>query len=217
MLATIEGPMGSGKTATATMIALQDYQENRAIFSNYHLNFPHTSFSQEMFFKLNEDDFQLNNCTILADEGYLYMDARTSMSTGNRALHYYAMQTRKRDVDMYITTQSYKKIDQRIREAVTTRIRCKFLGRLYANTDGDVYTGKSDEEMAADYVYNEELEEWELQPIVLRHATIRLLIRRLDQGGRPVRINYNVEKIFPLYDTNEVVAIPDKLVRLGQS
>lgn len=214
-LITIEGPMGSGKTGLASWFAYQDYLKGRRIFCNYHVNFPYTPFDQELFFKLNEEEFQLDNCHIVADEGYLYMDARTSMSGGNRVVNYYSMQTRKRAVDMSITTHSFDRLDKRIRQAVTVRIACRYIP--------ETYLGAKKVRTAKGYVwqycrYNSQDPEIQLvrdkkgQPAILTEAKYKFRIRRLDTGAKPVTRTLPASEVRPLYDTLEVVNIPKRLL-----
>lgn len=220
-LVSIEGPMGAGKTGVATWLAHQDYLAGRQIFCNYFVNFDYIEFDQELFYKLNEENFELNNCHIVADEGYLYMDARTSMSAGNRVVNYYAMQTRKRNVDLSITTHAFNRLDKRIREAVTIRIACRYEPERYLAAKkipiaGDksgklwkweyvLYTGAEDEKIVYD----------KGKPVLAFSAQYKFRIRRLDTAARPVTKSIPAEEVRYLYDTNEVVKPPKKLLKSG--
>src|SRR3990167_10034815 len=125
-LISIEGPMGSGKTLTTTMLGLDAHLDGRTVYANYHLEFPYRPFNEDIFYELNENNFQLNDCLILADEGYLLADARRSSAKQNLAFAYYVVQTRKRKVDMVFATHKFDRLDKRVRDAVTMRISCKF-------------------------------------------------------------------------------------------
>ena len=125
-LISIEGPMGSGKTLTESMLGLDAHLEGRTVYANYHLNFPYKPFNEDIFYELNDRGFELNDCLILADEGYLIADARRSGSKQNLAFSYYIVQTRKRKVDMAFATHKFDRLDKRVRDSVTMRIACKF-------------------------------------------------------------------------------------------
>jgi hypothetical protein len=222
-LVTIEGPMGAGKTGIASWLAYQDYLIGRQIYCNYHVNFDYTKFDQEMFFRLNEENFELNNCHIVADEGYLYMDARTSMSMGNRVVNYYAMQTRKRGVDLSITTHAFNRLDTRIREAVTIRIACRYEPELYLAAKkvpiaGDksgtlwkweycIFTNQPDQTLVID-PKTEEAQ-------VVKEAMYKFRIRRLDTAIAPITKSIPASEIRSLYNTNEVVKAPKRLLKVG--
>jgi len=57
----------------------------------------------------------------------VYLDARSSM--GNRALSYFILQTRKRNVCLYYTTQRIAMIDRRLREHTMVLVECKDTGK----------------------------------------------------------------------------------------
>lgn len=87
--------------------------------SNYDLKFPHEVFDIEKY-KRSE----YSNCIILIDEGYVYLDSRTATSKQNRLTSYVLFQSRKKDVDIYISVQLIGTIDIRYRQMIDILIGC---------------------------------------------------------------------------------------------
>ena len=91
---------------------------------------PYTYLSLEDFYTTfraaDQGKRTLHNCIFLLDEAYLFMDARHSGSKINRLFNSFVFQTRKRGVDMYITTHSVDRLDKRIRQATDLRISCRY-------------------------------------------------------------------------------------------
>ena len=108
---------------------------------------PYTYLTVEDFYNIFKEVDQgeriLGNCLFLLDEAYLFMDSRTSGSKMNRLFNSFAMQTRKRGVDMYITTHEVKRLDQRIRAAIDLRVSCRFrpATRVVTLRIRDMHTG----------------------------------------------------------------------------
>lgn len=123
---TFEGLMGSGKTLSAvTFCYLEWKNKGKRIFANNKLNFDHTWFDSE-FFVNNIVGEELENAVILLDEAYIYLDARTSSSKLNKLFTYFIVQTRKRNVDLYICTHHIDIVDKRLRRAIDVRGSCRF-------------------------------------------------------------------------------------------
>lgn len=115
----IIGDRGSGKTLYMVKEALTNYKRNRKVVSNFHLNFPVLKgCSQPELLNMSFiTDFkkQLHNICLLIDEIYIYIDSRNSASKQNRIWSYFFNQTRKRDVDLYYSTQFFHQVDKRLR------------------------------------------------------------------------------------------------------
>lgn len=205
MLISIEGQMGSGKTGTAVLLAYVSHKKGRKIYSNYHLNFPYEPFDDTIFYSLAEQNFNLSNAYVFADEGYMYMSSRLTQSKLNRCVNYYAVQTRKREVDMAITTHTFERLDKWIRDLVNMRISCKHYPGIYLNTDGIPYIkGKTLNKtpmIVAHPTLNLPSQVWVKKPI------IRISIKRYDIPYWSFK-NLDASKIYPLYDTKEIVKMP---------
>ncbi|GAG77574.1 unnamed protein product [marine sediment metagenome] len=61
-----------------------------------------------------EHDTSLHNLTLGIDELTVFADCRTSTSKNNRIFSYLVLQSRKRNCDIYYTTQSFGMIDFRV-------------------------------------------------------------------------------------------------------
>lgn len=87
--------------------------------------------------KLIRNELDLQNASVGVDEFTLYADSRSSM--GNKLISYFVLQTRKRNVCLYYTTQNIQMIDRRVREHTQIFIFCKDVGkegyRLYQTLD----------------------------------------------------------------------------------
>ena len=86
----------------------------------------------------------LSGCVFLVDEAYLFFDSRTSSSKSNRLFNSFIFQTRKRGVDLYLTTHDVTRVDRRVRAAIDLRVSCRFnpgTGILRARVR-DMHTGE---------------------------------------------------------------------------
>ncbi|MFW9949622.1 MAG: AAA family ATPase [Candidatus Thorarchaeota archaeon] len=111
MLVAILGNLGSGKTLLSVINA---YYSNLPIVSNFFIDFSNReieSFDLDRFLRA---DYQ--NCIILLDEAYNYLESRISGSELNRVMSYILFQFRKKNVTMYFTAQLFSTIDRRYRE-----------------------------------------------------------------------------------------------------
>ncbi len=152
MLIAIEGDMGKGKTLTAVAYAVREHlASGRKIFSTTPLFnaydcscgmrhredvvceegtkgtlyvLDHEYIDLQRFYELiNHNPSELDGGLLLLDESYLFMDARMSGSKLNRMLNTFTFQTRKRQVDLFLTTHRLQRIDRRIRESIDFLIR----------------------------------------------------------------------------------------------
>lgn len=111
MLITILGNLGSGKTLFMVVIS---YFSQKPIVSNFEVKF-----SNRIIEKFNLNKFvqaKYENCIILLDEAYTYLESRVSANELNRIMSYILFQSRKKNVELYLTTQLLSTIDKRYRE-----------------------------------------------------------------------------------------------------
>ena len=139
------GLQGSGKTMLMTRYALHDYYEKGLdIYSNYHLK--HIEYTPIVTL---EDINKIKNGVFLADELWLWLFSRTSMTKMNQELMKIVMLNRKRNVAIYYTAQLKRSIDVMLREVTTIWvypqiIRCEdkngnpVKGLQYYITDGRI-------------------------------------------------------------------------------
>lgn len=111
--------MGIGKTLCMTAFAFSDYEEGATVYSNYKLMFKHKQLVIEDFLK--ESD--IKKATVCIDELHIFADssARTKLS---RLLTYFTLQTQKRDVNFYWTSQRFFNVDLRIRNVTDLVFIC---------------------------------------------------------------------------------------------
>lgn len=123
MIVGIIGKRGCGKTITMAKTVVDMLKKGKIIYTNFHINkkgidkkyHKKINLLDNEFFK-NYKDFKLYNCALFLDEVYVYIDSRTSGSKRNRLWSYFINQTRKRDVDLYFTTQFFRQVELRLRE-----------------------------------------------------------------------------------------------------
>jgi energy-coupling factor transporter ATP-binding protein EcfA2 len=122
MIIGITGAKGSGKTLVMTMMAAILEKEGKKILSNYRLKIPHTLISQDIIKNYSDKDTPLHDCVLLLDEIHILMDCRTSFK--NTIITYFLLQSRKRDVDIYWTSQNFGQPEKRLRENTDYIIEC---------------------------------------------------------------------------------------------
>ena len=122
MIIAVVGSIGSGKTLTLTLMGKQAKDKGKAVLSNYRLNFKHTLISKKQILGYSEDSSSLNNCTLLLDEAQTILDCRNSIK--NRLLTYFILQTRKKHVDLFYSTQQFWNVEKRLRENTDMIFEC---------------------------------------------------------------------------------------------
>lgn len=117
MIILIEGVsgaenLGSGKTLYLIRNLVTDYLNGRKIFCNIKINgIEYAQFFIEDCLDETKTDL-FRNATIGIDEITMFMDCRHSMQ--NTFLSYIFLQSRKRHLDFYLTTQDYTMLDGRL-------------------------------------------------------------------------------------------------------
>jgi len=122
-----EGGLGSGKTLGMTFFLLSEQQyKNKKIYSNYKLDCPYEKLDMsQILAKMGE----LQDVAIGIDEIHIFMDSRMAVSKKNRLMSYFALQTRKRNVSLYFTSQFLDQVDKRLRRLVDYRFLCESAGK----------------------------------------------------------------------------------------
>jgi len=106
-----------GKTVLLTYLGKHSKRE---VYSNFKIDIPnYKSLEVVDLLDLKHD------IDVLIDEGYTWLESRTSGSSLNRYLSYIVLQSRKRTIDIIITAQMYSSIDVRFREQADILIKCK--------------------------------------------------------------------------------------------
>jgi len=127
LIVTLEGIQGSGKTTAAVGLAVEENKKTgKLIYSNDHLDHPdYRHFDTSVFVEKIVGE-ELEDMILLTDEMYQMADSRSSQTKLNKLWTYFAVQTRKRGVDMYICTHHLDHIDLRLRRAVDIRGSCRY-------------------------------------------------------------------------------------------
>jgi len=145
MIYGIHGRIRSGKTLFLTAILFWSYIFGRQVWSNYKLNFPTNKdlhptlikflkkwysydITKHKLLKPKKIDvdyildnipdslYELDNCVVGIDEGYLHADARKSMSEKNLNFSYAILQTGKHDTDVFMIYHQLRLGDVRYEE-----------------------------------------------------------------------------------------------------
>lgn len=135
MLIGIEGGLGDGKTAKMTEYLINDAKKGYDLFSNYKLfGVPFYELDVAEMLENEQKEIQLKNATIGVDEITVFADCRLSTSVLNRLFSYFVLQSRKRSVDMYYTTQDFDLVDWRI----VNHTHIKIIAESLYTKEGDV-------------------------------------------------------------------------------
>lgn len=136
MIIGIEGGLGSGKTLAVVRYLVKDYNDGRIIFSNFKLKkIKYKPLDVLEILKLDEGGVSLNNVSCAIDEITVFADCRTSMTKLNRFLSYFILQTRKRNVTLYYTTQDFNMVDLRLINHTDIRV----VAEKIKKPDGEYY------------------------------------------------------------------------------
>jgi hypothetical protein len=122
MLTIVDGYCGSGKTLFLTaMASITD--KKKGIYSNYFLDLQnYKEFSVSEFVNGN-----YNNCIVLLDEAYNYLDNRLSMDMRHRFMSYMLFQSRKKEVEIVCSVQLLQTLDNRFRNLADIIVRAEGL------------------------------------------------------------------------------------------
>ncbi len=130
MLVSIVGNRGSGKTLLLTIIGCKT---KRLIYSNYKIKIKNYN-PLEVIDLLTLKD----NVEVFIDEGYSWLESRTSSKVLNRYLSYIILQSRKRTIDIYITAQMFSSVDIRFRQQSDVIVHCKRIKDIFYYTFYDL-------------------------------------------------------------------------------
>lgn len=152
--------------------------KERKIIANFNLiNIPYEPFNIEEFLS-NEYNDKLHNASVFIDEITLYMDCRLSGSKQNLLMGYLVLQSRKRGLDIYYTTQDLNLVDY---------------NRLVRYTNLIVYAEPI-------YIRNKENKTVEVEDY--RNYTIMDLRKH---NNNITQFNMCIEPYFKYYDTNQII------------
>ncbi|MEM1544341.1 MAG: zonular occludens toxin domain-containing protein [Candidatus Methanomethylicia archaeon] len=133
----IVGELGTGKTLSLTFLAWHYYlkwQKSRPIYANYHLNLYYLDKDRKInyipykYISSPEELDQIRNGFFAGDELWIWLDSRATATKKNRFTSMILLKSRKRDMDVVYTTQSFGQVDKRVR-TVTDFIAFPILSR----------------------------------------------------------------------------------------
>jgi hypothetical protein len=111
VLVAIIGELGCGKTLALTFLAWHNYQnKGKKIFSNYKFKTIPFEYVSEA-----EDINNMHSGFFAGDELWLWLDSRSSHSKKNKFISSILIKSRKRNLEIVYTTQSFFQIDVRVR------------------------------------------------------------------------------------------------------
>jgi len=126
MIVGFEGGLGSGKTVGVVEYLYKDSLENRPIATNFDLY--DIEFDYLNLKKLLDDaqkEIDLNELSMGIDEIQVFIDSRVSgHSKKNMLFSYFVLQTRKRNVNLYYTTQHFDMVDKRVYRHTDIYVLC---------------------------------------------------------------------------------------------
>lgn len=126
MILAYIGSMGSGKTLSLVREAKNYYDMGYKIYSNITLSFPHVKITRADLLDYANKKEQFKDSFFLIDEFAIFVgDARRSASDRNIALSYFIVMTRKLNIILGLTSQTWNMVEKRVRENTDIFIECK--------------------------------------------------------------------------------------------
>lgn len=117
----ITGLKGAGKTAYMTKLLYDDFKRGHKVRANYKLEFKSEGIDLDF---LLTNPYELQNMSLGIDEAQTWLDCRMSASKKNRIFSYLMLQSRKRHVDIYFTSQQAANVDIRVRKNIDFLYEC---------------------------------------------------------------------------------------------
>ena len=96
------------------------------IYANLALSFPYELYDAQMIESFASDQNPLKNAVVLVDEAHVLLDSRSSFTKRNKIISYFILQTRKRNVHLLYTTQSFHQIEKRLRDQSDYLVECSY-------------------------------------------------------------------------------------------
>jgi len=123
--------LGSGKTLYLIRNLVEDYRKGKKIYCNININNIEYEqlFIEDFLDETKTDVFK--NATVGIDEITLFMDCRHSMQ--NTFMSYMFLQSRKRKLNFYLTTQDYTMLDSRLLPYVAIHVTTECIFDKYNN------------------------------------------------------------------------------------
>ena len=182
MIHLVVGKQGSGKTVYVVKKAYDYYKQGKTIYSNVDLKFPYKL--------LDYDDIincRLDNAMVIIDEAHQLLGSRSSMSRiNNEITTSFISMVRKKNLDLFLTTQHERKIDARIREMEMDYF---YLCTRYAFIKGEW----------KEVLHNQDVDK--NTPI-----NIKIKVIEVDTGTEIIGY-FRANPYFKMYDTRQIIRI----------
>lgn len=176
------GYQGSGKTLFLIKIARENYLAGKTVYSNIALKFPYKPIDYNDIINCKYE-----NAVVLIDEIHLLLPARTSgFNPVNKAIvDNFLSMVRKKNLEVYGTTQTPRKVDIRFREEADFI----YYAEKFAFMNG--CWGK--------VIHNQDLD---------KKVPIKILleVRRIFDD-QIITLNFNGNYYFNLYDSKQIIEI----------
>lgn len=186
------GYQNSGKTLAMTYFLYVYYLRGYKIYSNYNLNFEHEKINKEKLLNMSKSDIQFNKCIIAIDEIQALFDSRSSSTKENKLFSYLVLQSSKRDVHIFGTTQEFQNIEVRIRTNCNIRIFCN----RYFYINKKYYPVKTNKR---------KLTEYENNILQIGCLFLRKRIEHINMVVDKEEFFIKAKPLFNLYNTRELV------------
>jgi len=119
MICVLTGGLGQGKTLSMSVLAsFMAYKMGSKLYSNYALKDAH---------RLNSfyDLMEARDGVVALDEAHITLDSRNFKDKTSQKITHWVLQTRKVNLIILMTTQSFHQIDVRARDVCDVVIQCK--------------------------------------------------------------------------------------------
>lgn len=116
MLIGLEGGLGDGKTIMMVRYLNKDFNNGHDIYANFELKngLKYNPIDLKELLSYKDKSLEFTNATLGIDEITVFVDCRTSSSKSNRIFSYFVLQSRKRSVNIYYTTQDLTMLEKRL-------------------------------------------------------------------------------------------------------
>lgn len=189
MIVGNEGGLGSGKTIMSVRHLYQDFVKGIPIYSNIWLDFPHKKLDLNTIRKILKSK-DINFASVFIDEITVFMDCRRSMNELNLLISYFILQSRKRGVKFYFTTQDFDMVDRRLLNHTDIMLEC------YMITKPFLFKGEIIKPEWDDILKIKHCKDW-------REYTLIDLRDRRQIKTRNFKLKISL--YYSLYDTNETI------------
>jgi len=177
----ITGKQGSGKTLFLVKSAYAGHLKGKTVYSNIDLKFPYKPMDYNDII-----DCKYKDAIVLIDEVHQLLPSRRSMSKINKEIcDSFLSMVRKKNLELYGTTQTFRKVDVRFREEADFNYICSKFA-LIKNRFVEII---STDNLSPDI------------PIF-----IKMFIQE-SYSGDVTKVSFHGNSLFKLYDTQQVIHI----------